>query len=268
MYRDKKIGVVVLAYNVEEHIAAVLETMPPYVDAVYVVNDGSSDSTTDIVRAFAVHESRVSLLSHAVNRGPGAALTTGYGRAFADGMDIVVKIDGDNQMPLDEMANLVDPLVSGSADYAKGNRLVDAKHRETMPRFRLVGNLMLTWLTRVASGNWHVSDPQNGYVAISHGALSITGWDLYPYYGYLNHMLVRLQVHNLVVADVPMVARYGCEKSAIRLHRYVPKVSGLMMRLFLWRMTHRFRVVDRPVEVSPIGPTAHCGLTKARNPSS
>ena len=289
MYRDKKISVVVLAYNVEDHIAAVLEAMPDFVDIVYVVDDASADRTADIVRNFALLHSQVDVLAvrqsgqpgtqntecrtprvefihHQVNRGPGAALSTGYGRAYADGMDIVVKVDGDNQMPLEEMANLIDPLVSGRADYAKGNRLFDAACRREMPRFRLVGNVMLTWLTRIASGNWRVNDPQNGYTAISSHALSAVGQDLYPGYGYLNDLLVRLNVHRLVVTDVPMAARYGSEKSAIRLHRYVPKVSGLLLRLFVGRVSRCCRFRARDIRVGPYCRTDRGGTAEGTGP--
>ncbi|MCK9356714.1 MAG: glycosyltransferase family 2 protein [Dehalococcoidia bacterium] len=239
MYRDKTIGVVVLAYNVEAHIGDVLTGMPAYVDAVYVVDDGSADRTGETVRQWSVRDARVRLIAHETNIGPGAALSTGYERAVEAGMDVVVKVDGDNQMPLEEMSRLLDPVTAGDAGYAKGNRLLNAAYRANMPRFRFAGNTMLTWLTRVASGNWRVNDPQNGYTAISRDALKAIGWNLYPYYGYLNQILVRLHAHGLKVADVPMVARYGHEKSSIRLYKYVPKVGGLMLRLYLLRMCDR-----------------------------
>lgn len=246
MYRDRKVGVVVLAYNVESHVARVLDAMPEWVDAVYVVDDASADLTAETIRDWcdngngamgtALPYRQISVIQHPQNRGPGAALSSGYARAMADGMDTVVKVDGDNQMDLGEMTRLLEPIVSGKADYAKGDRLAYAALHKDMPRFRLMGNRLLTRLTRIASGNRGLSDSQNGYTAISRRALMTVGWNLYPYYGYLNELLVRLCAHGLVVADVPMVARYGPERSSIRLRWYVPRVSALMLRLFVWRV--------------------------------
>ena len=251
MYRDRKIGAVVLAYNVQSHVSGVLDAMPGYVDAVYVVDDASADLTADAIRGWCSNGEGstgvaspypyVRFIQHPENRGPGAALSSGYAHAMNDGMDIVVKVDGDNQMDLGEMERLLEPIVNGEADYAKGDRLSSAALRRGMPRFRLVGNLLLTRLTRIASGNRRLTDSQNGYTAISRRALMTIGWNLYPYYGYLNELLVRLNAHGLAVADVPMVARYGPEQSSIRLRWYVPRVSALMLRLFLWRVTRRRR---------------------------
>lgn len=233
-----KVGAVVLAYKVENHVRNVVESLPDSIDKVYVVDDGSPDRTGEIIQTLALPQ--VQLIKHETNRGPGAALLTGYQAALKDNMDIVVKVDGDGQMPLERIEDLITPILEGRADYTKGDRLSISKHRQVMPRFRLFGNLMLTWLTRIASGYWHINDSQNGFTAISRKALEIEGLNLYPYYGYLNDLLVQLNVHCVRVLDVPMPAMYGGEKSNIRLRKYVPRVSMFLMRRFIWRLRVKY----------------------------
>ena len=238
MYNGHKVGVVVLAYNVAQFIGDTIRGLPPYVDRIYVVDDGSVDQTAEVVRSFNHGSAR--LIRHETNRGPGAALATGYAAALKDGMDIIVKVDGDNQMPLDHMEKIIVPIVEGRADYAKGDRISSRCNRRGMPRFRLVGNLLLTWLTRVASGYWQLNDSQNGFTAISRAALQKLGLKLYPYYGYLNDILIKLNVYSARVLDVPMPAKYGREKSSIRLKAYIPKLSCFLLRRLLWRFAARY----------------------------
>ena len=238
MYKGLKIGVVVLAYKVEKQIKGVIESLPHFIDKVYVVDDGSPDSTAEIVKAF--NHSRVNLIRHGINSGPGMALSTGYQAALADNMDIVVKLDGDGQMSPNQIENLIMPIIRGEADYTKGNRLSRPELHYSMPRFRLFGNRMLTLLTRIASGYWHINDSQNGFTAISREALQAIKPSLYPYYGYLNDLLVQLNVHHFKTLDVPMPAKYGGERSSIRLNKYVPKLSWLLLISFLWRLKMKF----------------------------
>lgn len=239
MYSGKKIGVVVLAYNVEAHIEGVVKTLPNFADRVYVIDDGSPDRTAEVVRA--IPDSRVSLIQHKINLGPGAGLSTGYRAALADGMDVVVKVDGDGQMAPEQMENLIGPIVNEQVDYTKGDRLSIRAHRHGMPRFRLFGNLLLTRLTRISSGYWHLQDSQNGFTAISKKALESIDLNFCPYYGYLNDLLVQLNVFQLRIMDIPMPAKYGTEKSSVRLTRYVLKVSLVLLSRFLWRIRMKMR---------------------------
>ena len=261
-----KVGAVVLAYMVENHVRDVIENLPCSIDRIYVVDDASPDKTGEIVRA--LNLPRVQLIRHETNRGPGAALLTGYQAALKDDMDIVVKVDGDGQMPLDRTEDLIVPIMEGKADYTKGDRLSIPRHRQAMPRFRLFGNLMLTWLTRVASGYWHINDSQNGFTAISRKALEIDGLKLYPYYGYLNDLLVNLNVHGLKVLDVPMPARYGDEKSCIKLRSFVPRVSVFLLRRFIWRFRMKYIRRQRTISVCVEVPRCNIGGVQQMNDQS
>lgn len=238
MYKEHRVAVVIPAFKVEKFIRNTIEGLPSFVDRIYVIDDGSPDGTADVV--LSLNHSRVNLIRHETNRGPGAALSTGYQAALADNMDIAVKVDGDGQMPPEQIENLILPLVEGRADYTKGDRLCNSEYCQSMPRFRLFGNRMLTWLTRLASGYWHLSDAQNGFTAISKKALQSINQNLYPYYGYLNDLLAQLNVHRFEVIDIPMPAKYGSEKSSIKYRVYIPKVSFLLLRRFLWRLWKKY----------------------------
>lgn len=243
MLANHRIGVVVLAYMVEDQIEHTIETQPAFVDEVYVVDDGSTDATAERIAKLAT--GNVHLIRHEENRGPGAGLRSGYQAALADGMDIVAKVDGDGQMESAGLESLITPVVNGEADYTKGNRLSSPEHRRSMPRFRLLGNRILTWQTRIASGYWHLDDAQNGYTAISRRALETINLDLCPYYGYLNDLLIQLHAHGFRLMDVPMPAKYGGEKSSIRLRLYVPRVSKVLLAGFFWRLRMEYRARRR-----------------------
>jgi hypothetical protein len=148
-------------------------------------------------------------------------------------------------MDLDLLPKLLDPIVEGEADYAKGNRLLSEEFRRSMPRFRFFGNSVLTFLTKIASGYWKTMDPQNGYTAISRRALdSIAVENLYEYYGYCNDLLVKLNAKGMRVADVAMPAVYGDEESSITYSTYIRKVSTMLLGNFLWRLKVKYLVLD------------------------
>jgi len=244
MYREHRIAVVVPAYNEELLIGPTLDTMPECVDRVYVVDDCSTDRTSTEIRERSARDPRIVSLRHEANSGVGAAIVTGYTAALADGMDIVAVMAGDNQMDPAFLPKLLDPVVDGKADYAVGNRLINPEFRKDMSRWRFIGNAALTLLTKIASGYWQLMDPQNGYTAISRRALETIPLDaVYPQYGYCNDILVRLNVYGFRVKNVPHPARYGLEQSGIRYGRYIVKLSGLLLKDFLWRMKTKYVIM-------------------------
>jgi len=240
-YRERTIGVVVPAFNEELLIGDTLRSIPDYVDKVYVIDDCSMDKTAEIVRDFEKKDPRINCICHEVNKGVGAAIITGYKRALQDGIDIAAVMAGDNQMDPKHLPSLLDPIVDGKADYTKGNRLLNAEYRSGMSAWRSFGNVILTFLTKMASGYWQLMDPQNGYTAISLKALERINPDtIYPWYGYCNDLLVKLNVFGFKVNDVVMPARYGSEKSKIRYGGYIFKVSWLLLKNFLWRLKMKY----------------------------
>jgi len=239
MYHNYKLGIVIPAYNEEQLILETLQGMPHSADRIYVVDDGSTDATGQIAQGF--KGERFYIMTNGKNRGVGAAITTGYKKALEDNMDIVVVMAGDNQMDTKHLPELLDPIIKGEADYAKGNRLSRLVHRKGMSNWRFFGNWVLTLLTKVASGYWGIRDPQNGYTAITRKVLKRLNLDgIYPRYGYCNDLLVRLNVTGCRVVDVPVPARYGKEKSKIRYSKYVTAVAPLLLRDFLWRLRMKY----------------------------
>lgn len=239
MFHGLRIGVVVPAYNEQAIIASALASIPELADRIFVVDDGSADATSEVVTG--LPDPRVGLLRHDVNRGAGAAMITGYKAAMAEGMDIVVKLDGDSQMDTKYMPDLLYPIYQGKSHYTKGNRLTRLSDSNGMSPWRFFGNWVLTLLTKVSSGYWKIGDSQNGYTAIGREALQrIELDDIYPRYGYLNDLLVKLNVAGCKVTDVPMPARYGKEKSKIKYVSFIATVSPLLLRGFLWRINANY----------------------------
>ncbi len=242
MYQGHLIGVVVPAFNERELIHETLVAIPSYVDQIYAVDDGSIDGTCAVIEKLQEMDRRIVCLRHEKNRGGvGAAIITGYREAIAYGIDIIAVMAGDNQMDPDKLHQLLDPIVQGRADYTKGNRLLYQGHRTGMSKWRYFGNTLLTFLTRIGSGYWHLIDPQNGYTAISTVVFERFSPDtIYPWYGYCNDLLVKLNVYGFKMMDIPMPARYGREKSAIRYSTYIPRVSWLLLRKFFWRLQTKY----------------------------
>jgi glycosyltransferase involved in cell wall biosynthesis len=247
MYLGRRVTVVIPAHNEALHIEDVLNGLPEFVDRAVVIDDASTDRTSAIVTRWKEErrDERIDLVRHEKNLGVGAAIKTGFKRALEQGTDIAVIMDGDDQMDPAQMHRLLDPIVQGKADYTKGNRLYARGSFKGMSNWRLIGNSMLTLLTKISSGNWHITDPQNGYVAITSEALERIDVDrIYPWYGYLNSMLARAGAYDVRVMDVPIPARYGNEKSKIRYMRYIRRVSWLLLSLFLWRMLVKYVARD------------------------
>jgi glycosyltransferase involved in cell wall biosynthesis len=240
----KRVAVVVPAHDEEHLVTTTLGTIPGFVDRVIVVDDGSADATAERVRAFG--DSRVELIVHERNRGVGAAIITGYKRALEEDLDVVCVMAADNQMDPDDLEALVRPVARGELDYAKANRLFTGQAWELIPRTRYLGNAVLSLLTKVASGYWHVADSQSGYTAAGKGTLAVLDLDrVYTGYGFPNDMLVHLNVVNARVRDIPSRPVYGVgERSGIRYHKVAPRISWLLVKGFFWRLREKYVIRD------------------------
>jgi len=164
--RNGLVGIVIPAYNAAETIIDVLTQLPLCVATIVVVDDGSWDATAERVRQYAEDDRRVTLVTHPKNRGLSAAMTTGFAHALGAGVDYVVKMDSDGQMRAEDLLRLLEPLIAGRADYAKGNRFRDFATLRQMPLVRLIGNVVLSFAAKAATGYWNLFDPTNGFVAI------------------------------------------------------------------------------------------------------
>src|SRR5215471_11402743 len=244
MLEGKRVAVVVPAHDEERLVAETLRGIPELVDRIYVVDDASSDGTAEA--ATATGDSRVEVIRHVQNRGVGAAIVAGYRRAVEEAVDVTCVMAADNQMDPVELAGLVEPVARGEVEYAKANRLFSGEAWTVIPRTRFFGNAILSLLTKIASGYWHVADSQAGYTAISLDALRrLDLGRIYPRYGFPNDMLVHLNVQNARVRDVPSRPIYDVgEHSGIRLRSVVPRISWLLFKRFWWRMAQKYVIRD------------------------
>ena len=248
MYKDKKISLVIPAHNEERLIGPTLEGVPETIDRVYVIDDASQDSTCEVVEKYALIDPRVELIRHEVNKGVGAAIITGYQRSSADGYDIAVVVGGDNQMPLEVVEELLEPVASGEVDYTKGNRfLMPQVGLDGMPWTRFIGNALISIMTKMASGYYKIYYVVDGYTAISKRAIDLIDWGkAWKGYGYPMDFLVRLNAYGLKVKDVPRRAIYleGERQSQIKGVNYALRVTPMMVRGFFWRLLSKYLVRD------------------------
>jgi glycosyltransferase involved in cell wall biosynthesis len=240
----KRVAVVIPAYNEEKLLPETLAGVPGFVDRIYVVDDRSKDATVERVKAVA--DPRLQLIEHEQNQGVGAAIVTGYKQALADGLGVTAVMAADNQMDPEDLEHLCTPVARGELDYAKANRLFTGQAWELIPRSRYLGNAVLSLLTKIASGYWHVADSQSGFTAVSLEYLVLLDLDrIYKRYGFPNDMLVHLNVWNARVRDIPSRPIYGVgERSGIRLRKVVPAISWLLFRGFFWRMREKYVIRD------------------------
>jgi len=247
MFLDKQIGVVVPCFNEEKYINQVIDTMPEFIDYILVVDDKSSDRTVEIVKKYSTEQpDRIILLPHSVNQGVGGAIATGYVWCRDHNVDVAVVMAGDAQMDPADLPALITPVADGSYDYSKGNRLFTGDSWNKIPRIRYLGNSALSLLTKMASGYWRVADSQCGYTAINLRALKKVNWDhMYRRFGQPNDLLVRLNIQNMRVCDIPVTPVYypGAE-SGIKPLRMIPWFSIFIFRLFMMRMVQRYIIRD------------------------
>jgi glycosyltransferase involved in cell wall biosynthesis len=240
----KRVAVVVPAYEEELLVADTVRGVPDFVDMIVVVDDHSGDGTVERVRE--IGDARVEVVEHPANQGVGAAIASGYSVCRDRGVDVTCVMAADNQMDPSELAGLVGPVARGEVDYAKANRLVSGEAWTLIPRSRYLGNAILSLLTKIASGYWHVADSQAGYTALSLEALRrLDLGRLYRRYGFPNDMLVHLNVQNARVRDVPSRPIYGVgERSGIRIWRVAPRIAWLLFKGFWWRMKEKYVIRD------------------------
>ena len=243
MYKEHIVTVAVPAYNEERLITTVIETMPDFVDQIVIVDDASTDNTYNVVKDF--NDQRTILMKLGQNRGVGGATVQGYKKALELESDIIVKMDGDGQMRAEYLDRLIDPLIEEGYSYTKGNRFLLPEFLVQMPKGRLLGNVALTFMTKLASGYWHIFDPQNGFTAIRRDALQrIDLAKLHQRFFFENDMLFQLNLQNARVKDVPIPSKYGDEVSSLSLFRVAVTFPFLLFRRFTSRIVSKYILRD------------------------
>jgi glycosyltransferase involved in cell wall biosynthesis len=237
---NRSIAVVIPSYKVTRHILGVVAGIGPEVTRIYVVDDCCPDKSGDFVDANC-QDPRVRVLRHAENQGVGGAVMTGYQAAIADGVAVIVKVDGDGQMDPALIPVFAAPIFEGQADYTKGNRFYDLEQIGNMPPLRLFGNAVLSLMTKLSSGYWDLFDPTNGYTAIhANVARHLPFRKISKRYFFETDMLFRLNTLRAAVLDVPMDAQYGDEVSNLKISKIVTEFMFKHVRNFFKRIFYNY----------------------------
>jgi len=242
MYKGKSVCAVVPAYNESQQITKVITTMPDIVDHLVIIDDFSSDDTIGKVESLLSSHQKIVLIKHAENQGVGGAIASGYKWARDHDQDVAVVFAGDAQMEPSDLIDILTPVINEEVDYSKANRLFSGEAYKKIPKARYFGNSVLSLLTKIVSGYWHVADSQTGYTAINKKALNLIDWDkMYKSYGQPNDLLVKLNIFDLKVRDVPIQPTYNVgEKSGIKIRKVMFTIPWLLFKLFFWRMKEKY----------------------------
>lgn len=243
MAQTPQIDVVIPSFKVEGSIREVIAGIPDFISHVIVVDDACPRRSGNAAQS--LNDGRVHVVFHETNQGVGGATISGYRKALELGADVVIKIDGDGQMDCRYMEPLIRPILEGKADYTKGNRFVDFDALSAMPRIRLMGNSALSFMVKAASGYWNIMDPTNGYTAISRDAIrSLPLERIDKRYFFESNMLIHLNIHNLVVQDVPIPAKYGEETSSLSITHTLASFPKKLFKGMLRRIWLKYFILD------------------------
>jgi dolichol-phosphate mannosyltransferase len=242
--RAATVAVVIPSYRVKDHILSVISRIGPTVSKIYVVDDCCPVQSGQFVQQNC-SDPRVTVLFNERNLGVGGATIAGYRQALRDGIDIVVKIDGDGQMDPALIPAFTNPIEQGIADYTKGNRFFSLDNLEGMPALRMFGNAALSFVSKVSSGYWNVMDPTNGYTAIHSAALSSLALrKIDNGYFFESDMLFRLNTIRAVVHEVPMKAFYADEKSSLSILKVLRQFPKRYLSRFMKRLGYNYVLRD------------------------
>lgn len=238
------IAVVIPSFKVSRHITDVVTGIPDFVWRIYVIDDACPEGSGRVIEEN-IKDKRVKVVFHEQNQGVGGAVMTGYQTALLEGADIIVKIDGDGQMNTESIPFFVNPILSGEADYTKGNRFYDLEKIRTMPPVRLFGNAVLSLMTKLSSGYWNLFDPTNGFTAIHANVCKHLPFNrISRRYFFETDMLFRLNTLRAVVVDVPVDVKYGEEISNLKISKIIGEFWFKHVRNFFKRIFYNYYLRD------------------------
>jgi glycosyltransferase involved in cell wall biosynthesis len=238
------VGVIIPAFKVRSHIVAVVNSIGQEVTSIIVVDDACPERSGDFI-ASECSDPRLVVLKHTSNRGVGAAMKTGYSYGMSLGLEVFVKVDGDGQMDVTRIAQLIEPISQKQADYTKGNRFFNIEQVKSMPKKRIFGNIVLSFFSKISSGYWNLFDPNNGFTAINRVALEQMQFEkVSDRYFFESDMLFRLNLANAVVMDIPMPAIYGEETSSLSIFKTLFEFPLKHSRNFLKRIIYSYALRD------------------------
>lgn len=238
------IAVVIPCYKVKNHILRLISQVGFEVNAIYVIDDCCPEMTGAYVQKECI-DSRVKVIFHSKNKGVGGAVISGYIQALDDGADIIIKIDGDGQMDPALIPKFIKPILNSKADYVKGNRFFSLELLKTMPKIRLIGNAILSFVNKMCSGYWNIMDPTNGYTAIHSRILKIIPLQkIDNRYFFESDMLFRLNIIRAVIYDLPMKAKYGDEISNLKISKVIRDFPCKYIKMLIKRVFYNYFLRD------------------------
>jgi len=241
---NQYVALVIPCFDVAGSVLSVISRVGEEVEKIYVIDDCCPENTGDWVERECT-DPRVRVIRHDQNQGVGGSMVSGYRAALADGMDIVVKIDGDGQMDPALIGRFLRPILRGDADYTKGNRFSKIESLQQMPLLRKLGNAILSFVSKISTGYWNLMDPTNGYTAIHRAALSLLPLEkINKGYFFESDMLFRLGTVRAVVRDVPMDAVYAGEKSHLNIAKVIVQFVPLYFLCWLKRVVYTYYLRD------------------------
>lgn len=239
-----KVAVIIPCYRVRDQVLKVLHAIPEYVERIYCIDDACPENSGQIIEEKCA-DPRVQVIFHASNQGVGGATISGYQQALRDNIDVAIKIDGDGQMDPALIPRFLSLLEAGHADYCKGNRFYRPATLQGMPKRRIFGNAVLSFLTKLSSGYWNIIDPTNGYTAIHSSTLRLLPLEsIDPRYFFESDMLFRLNTIRAVVRDIPMNAVYNDEPSSLKIRKIVAPFLAKNLRNFGKRIMYNYYLRD------------------------
>lgn len=236
-----RVAVVIPCFKVKNSIRDVVEHIPRDIWRIYCVDDDSPDDTWRALGMLRDADRRVTLIKRDQNGGVGAAFMDGMSQAIADGAEVIVKIDGDGQMNGAFATAFASPIITGEADFVKGNRFFDIERVLLMPRKRIIGNAGLSLLSKLSTGYWNLFDPTNGYIAIHAGVASRLPCNkIHKRYFFESDLLFRLAILRAKIVELPLETVYGAEVSGLNEWRCLASFPFLHLRNFLKRIFYNY----------------------------
>jgi len=242
-----RVAVVIPCYKVADHILGVIKDIDFTIWKIYVVDDACPENSGRLV-ATRIADPRVKIIYNPVNLGVGGSVMAGYRSAIADGANVIVKIDGDGQMDPRLIPRFVKPILQGDADYTKGNRFFNLEDVQSMPRARLLGNTVLSLLSKISTGYWDLFDPTNGFTAIHAKVAHYLPMEkISQRYFFESDILFRLNTLRAVVIDIPMEAKYGNEISNLKIGKIIGEFFSKHARNSIKRIFYNYYLRDMSI---------------------
>lgn len=239
------VGVVIPCYKGGEITLEIALRSLNFCSEVVIVDDNCPSKTGDLIRKSKKYNKKITILTNPKNRGVGFSTVRGLKYFLNKNFDVIVKLDADGQMNPDLIPQLIQPIIDKKAYAVKGNRFTTLDHMIAMPKIRLIGNLILTFLNKLSTGYWELSDPTNGFLAFRGSALrKIRLEKLDNRYFFESDLLFQCSLIGLFFEQLPMKSIYGDEISSLRPLKQIMLFSKKHILNFFKRIIYQYFLLD------------------------